>query len=166
MNMINTSFDELIREGIIISETVINKDKINLISGTITAPLIETIWAFSGNNIEVIRKILETRTQLYSTGRENEMLDILQILYYIVGMEIPKNINLLTKLFAIQSEICCYLRTVMIPYIKCSLTTRRKFENVYALLHTMVAVELIYRTNILSLAIGKIVSDLKMFMDV
>lgn len=44
MSEINTNYNALIKKGILISENLISKDKINLISGAATAPLIETIW--------------------------------------------------------------------------------------------------------------------------
>ncbi|WP_034378249.1 MAG: hypothetical protein WHF31_00705 [Candidatus Dehalobacter alkaniphilus] len=94
MSEINTNYNALIKKGILISENLISKDKINLISGATTAPLIETIWTFSGNNIEAINRISDILTQLYSAGRESEMLDILRILYDVIGMEFPEDVDL------------------------------------------------------------------------
>ncbi|AFV01099.1 MULTISPECIES: hypothetical protein [unclassified Dehalobacter] len=95
MSEINTNYNALIKKGILISENLISKDKINLISGATTAPLIETIWTFSGNNIEAINRISDMLTKLYSTSRGSEMLDILRILFDVVGMEFPEDVNLL-----------------------------------------------------------------------
>lgn len=95
MNENNINYDTLIKKGILTSKNEINQDKINLISGAITAPLLETIWTFSGYNIEAINRISNILTQLYSENRENVMLDILRILYDVVGMEFPEDVDLL-----------------------------------------------------------------------
>jgi len=95
MSEINTNYNALIKKGILISENLISEDKINLISGETTGPLIETIWTFSGNNIEAINRISNVLTQLFSSGRESEILDILRILYDVVGMEFPEDVDLL-----------------------------------------------------------------------
>lgn len=95
MNENNINYDALINKGILSSKNEISQDKINLISGATTAPLFETIWTFSGYNIEAINRISNILTQLYSENQGNEMLDILRILYDVVGMEFPEDVDLL-----------------------------------------------------------------------
>jgi len=95
MNENNSNYDALIKKGILISRNEICQDKINLISGAITAPLLETAWTFSGCNIETINRISNFLTHLYSEDRGNEMLDILRILYDVVSMEFPEDVDLL-----------------------------------------------------------------------
>ena len=93
MNENNTNYDVLIKKGILDSKNEIIQDKINFISGAMTAPLLETIWTFSGYNIEGINRISDILTQLYNAGREIEMLVILRILYDVVGMEFPEDVE-------------------------------------------------------------------------
>jgi len=88
-------YQTLINKGILISKNEIKQDKINLISGAMTAPFLETIWTFSDNNIEAINRLTDILTQLYSASREIEMLAILRILYDVVGMEFPEDVELL-----------------------------------------------------------------------
>lgn len=95
MNENNINYDALIKKGILTSKNEISQDKINLISGAMTAPLLETIWTFSGCNIEAINRISNILTQLYSENQGNEMLDILRILYDVAGMEFPEDVDLL-----------------------------------------------------------------------
>jgi hypothetical protein len=95
MNENNFNYDALIKKGILTSKNEINQDKINLISGATTAPLVETIWTFSGYNSKAINRISSILTKLYSENRGNEMLDILQILYDVVGMKFPEDVDLL-----------------------------------------------------------------------
>jgi hypothetical protein len=95
MNENNINYDALINKGILTSKNEISHDKINLISGALTAPLLETIWTFSGFNIEAINRISSILTKLHSENRGNEMLDILRILYDVAGMEFPEDVDLL-----------------------------------------------------------------------
>ena len=95
MNGNNTNYDVLIKKGILNSKNGISHDKINLISGTMTAPLLETIWTFSGNNSEGMNRILNIFSQFYNAGREIDMLAILQILFDVVGMDLPDDVELL-----------------------------------------------------------------------
>ncbi|MBA1335640.1 MAG: hypothetical protein HPY66_1266 [Firmicutes bacterium] len=95
MNENNINYDALIKKGILISKDEISQDKINLISGALTSPLLETIWTFSSFNIEAINRISSILTKLHSENRGTEMLDILRILYDVVGMEFPEDVDLL-----------------------------------------------------------------------
>lgn len=95
MNENNINYDALIKKGILTSKNEISQDKINFISGAMTAPLLETVWTFSGCNIEVINRISNILTQLFSENQGNEMLNILRILYDVVGMEFPEDVDLL-----------------------------------------------------------------------
>ena len=60
-----------------------------------TAPLLETIWTFYGYDTGTMGRITGIFTHLYSEERESEMMDILRILYGIVGMELPVDVELL-----------------------------------------------------------------------
>ncbi|HYE82236.1 MAG TPA: hypothetical protein VEG39_08725 [Clostridia bacterium] len=95
MNENNINYDALIKKGILRSRNEISQDKINLISGATTAPLIETLWTFSGSNSEAINRISSIFNKLYSENRGNEMLDIMRILYDVVGMEFSEDVDLL-----------------------------------------------------------------------
>jgi len=95
MNESNINYDALINKGILTSKNEISQDKINLISGALTSPLLETIWTFSGYDAGIMDRIAGVFTHLYSEGRESEMLDILRILYGVAGMEFPEDVDLL-----------------------------------------------------------------------
>lgn len=85
----------LYANGILLPSGDISRDKINLISGAMTAPLLETLWAFSENDTEAMERISAIFTHLYSEGREVEMLAVLRILYDVVGMQFPEEVELL-----------------------------------------------------------------------
>lgn len=51
----------LLDKGIILPSSEINKDKINLVTGTITQSFAEMVWVTTGNDME-IHKPLDGRT--------------------------------------------------------------------------------------------------------
>lgn len=85
----------LLDKGIILQSGAICQDKINLISGAMTAPLIETIWVFCDHDAEAMRRISATFAHLYHEGHEAEMMAILHILYDVSGLQFPKDVELL-----------------------------------------------------------------------
>ena len=86
----------LLDKGIILQSGTICRDKINLISGAMTTPLLETIWTFSGYDTEAMERISAIFTHLYHEGREAEMMAILRILYDLSGLKFPEDVELLT----------------------------------------------------------------------
>ena len=87
----------LLDKGIILQSGAICQDKINLISGAMTAPLIETIWTFSGYDTEAMERISAIFTHLYHEGHEAEMMAILRILYDLSGLQFPEDVELLAE---------------------------------------------------------------------
>jgi len=85
----------LLDKGIILQSGTICRDKINLISGAMTAPLIETIWTFSGYDTEAMERVSAIFTNLYHEGREAEMMAVLRILYDLSGLQFPEDVELL-----------------------------------------------------------------------
>ena len=95
MNENSINYDALINKGILSSKNEISQGKINLISGAMTVSLLETIWTFSGYNSEGINRVSNIFNKLYSENRGNEMIDILRILYDVVGMKFPEDVDLM-----------------------------------------------------------------------
>lgn len=81
--------------GILFSSGVICQDKINLISGAVTTPFLETLFTFSGNDAGTMDRVSAIFTHLYSEGREVEMLAVLRILYDVAGLQFPEDVELL-----------------------------------------------------------------------
>ena len=92
-----TTRNSLLDKGIILQSGTICRDKINLISGAMTAPLIETIWIFSGYDTEAMERISAIFTHLYHEGREAEMMAILRILYDLSGLKFPEDVEFLAE---------------------------------------------------------------------
>lgn len=95
VNANNTTRDILKSKGILTPQNDINRDKINLISGAITAPFLETLFTFSGNDAGTMGRVSAIFTHLYSEGREVEMLAALRILYDVAGLQFPEDVELL-----------------------------------------------------------------------
>lgn len=85
----------LLAKGIILQSGEIGQDKINLISGAMTAPLIETIWILTGYDTEAMKRVSDIFNQLYSDGSEKEFLTLLRILYDVTGLQILKEVEVL-----------------------------------------------------------------------
>ena len=75
----------LLNKGIIAQSGDICQDIINHISGTVTAPLFEALFTFSGNDVGTMDRISAIFTHLYNEGLEVEMLAVLRILYDVAG---------------------------------------------------------------------------------
>lgn len=87
----------LLDKGIILPSGAISEDKINLISGAMTAPLFETLFTFSGNDAGAMNRISDFFTSLYNEGRETDILAVLRILYDVSGMQFPEDVGLLAE---------------------------------------------------------------------
>ena len=97
MNANNTTHNTLKNKGILTPQNDINRDKINLISGAVTAPFLETLFTFSGNDAGTMDRVSAIFTHLYSEGREVEMLAVLRILYDVAGLQFPEDVELLAS---------------------------------------------------------------------
>lgn len=85
----------LSERGILLPNGAISQDKINLISGMIVAPLLETLFIFAGKEVSVIDRAFGLLNDLYNEGRETEMLAILRILHDITGLQFSEDVELL-----------------------------------------------------------------------
>lgn len=84
----------LLRDKCILLESgEIYLDKINLLSGAITAPLIETLWTFTGNDKCAMDRISALFTHLYEKGHEAEIMAVLRILFDVSGLQFPEDVE-------------------------------------------------------------------------
>ena len=84
-------FDPLRENGTLLPDGTIHKDKINLISGAHTPTFAETVWALTDKDGGTLNRLTNLFAQLYSGGRENELLEIIRILYDVVGLQFPQD---------------------------------------------------------------------------
>jgi hypothetical protein len=95
MNQIekNSKQNQLLNKGIILQSGQINKNKINLISGAVTSPFFENVWVTTNGDADTIIRMRNMLTSLFHDGRETEMLDMLQLLYGVLGLQFPEEIE-------------------------------------------------------------------------
>lgn len=85
----------LIDKGILRPSGEVVKDKINLISGAYTQPFIEMLWTVTGGDTDTTDRVYTLFTGLYQEGRETEMLEVLHVLYGVLGLAFPDDVELL-----------------------------------------------------------------------
>jgi len=89
------SIKELQERGILLTTGEVNSGKLNIISGTMAAPFIETLWELSNNNLDVLNRFYIVISGLYKQGRESEAVEVLHLLYDILDMDYPDDVKLL-----------------------------------------------------------------------
>lgn len=92
-----TTSPALYERGILLHTGEINKDKINLISGATTDTFIETLWEVSGHNADTLNRLYSILSDLHEQEREDDMMEILRLLYDALDMDIPDDIALLAE---------------------------------------------------------------------
>jgi hypothetical protein len=99
MNIMKTSMNQnlLYDKGILLPSGEISRNKINLISGAMTAPFVETILTFSENDAQSMERISAVLNNMYQKGQEAEMMAILRILFDVSGLQFPEDAELMIK---------------------------------------------------------------------
>ncbi|MBC2581306.1 hypothetical protein [Clostridium sp. DJ247] len=85
----------LIDKGILLPSGEIGKDKINLIAGAITQPFMEMLWTVTNGETETTDRIFSVLSGLFDNGREAEMMEVLRLLYGVLGLPFPEDVELL-----------------------------------------------------------------------
>ena len=93
----STDLSLMYDKGILLASGERCKNKINLISGAMTSPLVEAIWTFTENDTEAMERILATLNHLYHKNHEAEMMAILRIVYDVSGVQFPEDIELIAE---------------------------------------------------------------------
>jgi hypothetical protein len=96
MNQNNTNLDTLKKSGVIMPDNRISQNKINLISGAVTQPFVENVWVTTNGDSETIKRMTDIFTDLFHAGRGTEMLDILRLLYGVLGLQFPQDVEQLS----------------------------------------------------------------------
>lgn len=77
----------LIDKGILHPDGRINKNKINLVSGAIAQPFVETLWGEIGGDMETINRITEILVTMNNDNDRNKLYKIIQMLFGVVGVQ-------------------------------------------------------------------------------
>ena len=80
----------LIESGIMFPDGQINKNKINIVSGTITKPFVEMVWGTTGGDMETINRITDILVTMNTDSDRENLFKIIQMLFGVVGVIFPE----------------------------------------------------------------------------
>lgn len=87
--------EKLKKLGVLRTTGEVNKDKVNLISGAYVPAFVEMLWTVTNGDRETTDRLYELLSGLYSSGREAEMLEAIRVLYGVLGLVFPAQVELL-----------------------------------------------------------------------
>ena len=77
----------LIVKGILTQTGEISKDKINLITGAITAPFVEMVWVTTNGDKDTINRLTEVLVSMNTPADRGKLFKIIQMLYGLMGLQ-------------------------------------------------------------------------------
>jgi len=88
--MNQTTENILHEEGILFTTGELNRNKLNLMSGSTIPQFCDMFWEASFRDKELVTTLCAIMQTMYEGGRHEEMLDVMYLLYGLVGLELPK----------------------------------------------------------------------------
>lgn len=83
----NISTSALLKKGILKRSGEINKDKINLVAGTITQPFAEMVWVTTNGDMETINRLTDIFVSMNTTADRGKLFKIIKMLYGLLGLQ-------------------------------------------------------------------------------
>ena len=80
------AFNELVDKGIIHQSGKINKDKINLVAGSITQLFAEMVWVTTGGDMETINRLTVLWLLMNNAQEREKLFQLIQALYGLLGL--------------------------------------------------------------------------------
>lgn len=77
-------------KGILAPSGTINKDKINLVAGTITLPFAEMVWLTTGGDMETINRLTDILVSMNTPADRGKLFKIIKMLYGLMGLHFSK----------------------------------------------------------------------------
>jgi hypothetical protein len=77
----------LFDRGILLPSGEISKDKINLISGAITLPFAEMVWATTGGDLETINRLTDVLVSMNTPADRVKLFKIIKMIYGLLGLK-------------------------------------------------------------------------------
>ncbi|MDD4431389.1 MAG: hypothetical protein PHF61_08330 [Bacteroidales bacterium] len=87
----------MVRKGILFPTGEPNLNKLNLISGATIPQFCDFFWEVSLRDKELVNRLRTIMQKMYDVGNHGEMLDVLFLLYGLVGLEFPDELELLKE---------------------------------------------------------------------
>ena len=79
--------ETLLEKGIVLPSGEINKTKINLVSGAITQPFAEMIWATTDGDMDAINRLTYLLLQMNTPKERDRLFQLIQVLYALLGLQ-------------------------------------------------------------------------------
>lgn len=87
--------EKLIAQGILHPTGEVCRDKINLLSGAYAPPFVEMLWTVTGGDKATADRVYRLLSGFYTSGRDEDMLEALRVLYGVLGLVFPDTVELL-----------------------------------------------------------------------
>lgn len=100
-------------EGILFTTGELNRNKLNLMSGAKIPQFCDMFWEASLRDKELVTTLCSIMQTMYEKGRHKEMLDVLYLLYGLVGLEFPDVLKLLKDH---QEAMSYFLREMLLDF--------------------------------------------------
>jgi len=93
--MNQTTENILHEEGILFPTGELNRNKLNLMSGSTIPQFCDMFWEASLRDKELVTTLCSIMQTMYEDGRHKEMMDVLYLLYGLIGLKFPDELKLL-----------------------------------------------------------------------
>ena len=77
----------LVAKGIIKQSGEVNKDKVNLVAGTITQPFAEMVWLTTGGDMETVNRLTDVLVTMNTPADRGKLFKIIKMLYGLMGLQ-------------------------------------------------------------------------------
>lgn len=88
---------KLIAAGILLQDGQTNFNKINLISGVITLPLVRTMYEGAAGDMDSVQKMHDILSDLFFSGQYQELYESIEELYSNMGFQIGETFSLICE---------------------------------------------------------------------
>jgi len=111
--MNQTTKNVLLEKGVISSDGELNRNKLNLVSGATIPQFCDFFWEISLRDKKLVTRLNSLMQTMYVEGRHDEMMNVLFILYGLVGLEFPDDIKLLSES---REALTYFLREALLDF--------------------------------------------------
>lgn len=87
----------MVQAGILFPSGEPDRNKLNLISGATIPQFCDFFWEASLRDKELVTKLRVIMQTMYDDGKHREILDVLLLLYGLVGLKFPNELELLRE---------------------------------------------------------------------
>lgn len=108
-----TTENAMVQAGILFPSGEPDLNNLNLISGATIPQFCDFFWETSLRDKKLVTKLNTIMQTMYNEGKHKEMMDVLLLLYGLVGLEFPDELELLKE----QPQALSYfLREMLIDF--------------------------------------------------